>query len=128
MPAARFAAMYFVVTSEQGPGWDTSRTMREQQLWPEHAAFINGLIDDGVLLLGGPLADRSRPDDDFSPATEPVGDDRRYRTMVVVQAAESAEAADRLAEDPWIRSGVLVRTSIDRWEVLVGDPAAAAEA
>jgi hypothetical protein len=47
--------------------------------------------------------------------------------MVVVQAPESGEAAGRLAEDPWIRSGVLVRTSIDRWEVLVGDPASASD-
>ena len=120
--------MYFVVVSQQGPSWDTSRTMRDQQLWPDHVAFINGLIDDGFLLLGGPLADRSRPDDDFSPASEPVGDGRLYRTMVVVQASESGAADGRLAEDPWIRSGVLVRTSIERWEVLVGDPSAAGEA
>jgi uncharacterized protein YciI len=118
--------MYFVVISQQGPSWDPSKTMRDQQLWTEHATFINGLVDEGFLLLGGPLADRSRPDDDFSPVSEPVGDDRLYRTMVVVQAPGSDEAAARLTEDPWIRSGVLVSTSIDRWEVLVGDPAAAA--
>jgi uncharacterized protein YciI len=118
--------MYFVVISQQGPSWDPSKTMRDQQLWTEHATFINGLVDEGFLLLGGPLADRSRPDDDFSPVSEPVGDDRLYRTMVVVRAPGSDEAAARLTEDPWIRSGVLVSTSIDRWEVLVGDPAAAA--
>jgi uncharacterized protein YciI len=118
--------MYFVVISQQGPSWDPSKTMRDQQLWTEHATFINGLVDEGFLLLGGPLADRSRPDDDFSPVSEPVGDDRLYRTMVVVRAPGSDDAAARLTEDPWIRSGVLVSTSIDRWEVLVGDPAAAA--
>jgi uncharacterized protein YciI len=118
--------MYFVVISQQGPSWDPSKTMRDQQLWTEHATFINGLVEEGFLRLGGPLADRSRPDDDFSPVSEPVGDDRLYRTMVVVRAPGSDEAAARLTEDPWIRSGVLVSTSIDRWEVLVGDPAAAA--
>ena len=101
--------------------------MRDQQLWTEHATFINGLVDEGFLLLGGPLADRSRLDDDFSPVSEPVGDDRLYRTMVVVQAPGSGEVAGRLAEDPWIRSGVIERTSIDRWEVLVGDPASASD-
>jgi hypothetical protein len=60
------------------------------------------------------------------PVSEPVGDDRLYRTMVVVRAPGSDDAAARLTEDPWIRSGVLVSTSIGRWEVLVGDPAAAA--
>jgi uncharacterized protein YciI len=119
--------MYFVVISEQGPTWDPSRTMREQQLWAEHATFINGLVDEGFLLLGGPLADASRPDDDFSPVSEPVGDDRLYRAMVVVRAPGSDEAAARLAEDPWIRSGVLAKTSIDRWDVLVGDPASASD-
>ena len=118
--------MYFVVISQQGPAWDPAKTMRDQQLWSEHATFVNGLVDEGFLLLGGPLADRSHPDDDFSPSSEPVGDDRLYRTMVVVRASGSAEAAGRLAEDPWIRSGVLVRISIDGWDVLVGDPASAA--
>jgi uncharacterized protein YciI len=119
--------MYFVVISQQGPSWDRSKTMRDQQLWTEHVTFINGLIDEGFLLLGGPLADRSRADDDFSPVSQPVGEGRLYRTMVVVQAPESGEAAGRLAEDPWIRSGVLVRTSIDRWEGLVGAPASASD-
>lgn len=122
--------MYFVVVSQQGPNWDPSRTMRDQQLWTEHVTFINGLVDEGFLLLGGPLADRSRLDDDFydfSPVSEPVGNDRIYRTMVVVQAPGSGEVAGRLAEDPWIRSGVIERTSIDHWEVLVGDPASASD-
>src|SRR5581483_8711181 len=56
--------MYFVVTSQQGPAWDPSKPMREQQLWPEHVTFVNGLMDDGFLLLGGPLAD-GRAGDDF---------------------------------------------------------------
>jgi len=99
--------------------------MRDQQLWAEHATFINSLMDEGFLLLGGPLADGSNLDDDFSPASEPVGDERLYRTMVVVQAADSAEAARRVEQDPWVRSGVLERTSIDRWEVLAGDLPAA---
>lgn len=47
--------------------------------------------------------------------------------MVVVHASDRSEAANRAAEDPWITSGVLVRTSIDQWEVLVGDPARARE-
>ena len=108
--------MYFVVISQQGQSWDPSQPMRDQQLWTEHAAFVNGLMDEGFFLLGGPLAD-----DDFSPASEPVGDERIYRTMVVVQAADAAEAARRLEQDPWVRAGVLERTSIDHWELLAGD-------
>src|SRR5690242_1775725 len=94
--------------------------MRDQQLWSEHATFINGLIDEGFLLLGGPLADGSNVDE-FSPASEPVGDERLYRTMVVVQAGDGAEVARRVEQDPWVCSGVLERTSIDRWDVLAGE-------
>jgi hypothetical protein len=43
--------MYFVVISQQGPSWDPSKTMRDQQLWTEHVAFINGLIDERFLVL-----------------------------------------------------------------------------
>lgn len=42
------------MVSQQGPAWDRSRAMRDQQLWSEHAAFVNGLIDDGFLLVGDP--------------------------------------------------------------------------
>ena len=29
--------------------------MREQDGWDEHARFMNGLVDDGFIVLGGPL-------------------------------------------------------------------------
>ena len=116
--------MYFVVVSQQGPSWDPSKPMREQQLWPEHVEFVNGLMDEGFFLLGGPLAG-SNVDEAFSPASEPVGADGLYRTMIVVEAADRDEAARRVEHDPWVRGGVIERTSIDRWEILAGDPSPA---
>ena len=100
--------------------------MREQPLWSEHAAFVNGLLEDGFFLLGGPLAG-SDADEAFSPALEPVGADGIYRTMVVVQAADLAEVERRVQEDPWVRGGVIERVSIDRWEILAGELPAAHE-
>lgn len=111
--------MYFVVTSRQGPSWDPSKPMRGQQLWSEHATFINSLMDEGFLLLGGPVTDGSNVDDDF--ASVPVGDEGLYRAMVVVQAADGDEVARRVEQDPWVRSGLLERTSLERWDVLAGD-------
>ena len=112
--------MYFIVVSEQGPTWDPSKPMRDQPFWPEHATFVNGLMDEGFFLLGGPIAG-SEVDEGFSPASDPVGDDRLYRTMIVVRASDLAEAVRRVEQDPWVRAGVIERVSIDRWELLAGD-------
>jgi uncharacterized protein YciI len=96
--------MYFAVISQQGPGWDVSRGMREQDRWPEHVDFINGLVDRGFLLLGGP-----------------IGDGNPYRAMLIVNAESEAEVVSRLGDDPWRTAGVLELAKIDRWDVLVGE-------
>jgi hypothetical protein len=44
---------YFVVTREPGAGWAHSRPMREQDDWDAHARFMDGLVEAGVLVLGG---------------------------------------------------------------------------
>jgi len=31
--------------------------MRAQERWEDHAAFMDGLADDGFIVLGGPLGD-----------------------------------------------------------------------
>jgi uncharacterized protein YciI len=112
--------VYFVVVSQQGPSWDPSKPMREQPLWPEHVTFVNGLIEGGFFLLGGPLAG-SDVDEAFSPASDPVGAEGLYRTMIVVHAADLAEVVRRVEQDPWVRAGVIERVSIDRWDLLAGD-------
>jgi uncharacterized protein YciI len=101
--------MYFAVTREQGAAWDPSRAMREQDYWTEHAVFVNGLVDEGFLLLGGPL-----------------GDGNPYRAMVIVDASSPADVEARLDEDPWTTAEVLLTKTIDRWEVLAGELASPA--
>jgi uncharacterized protein YciI len=96
--------MYFAVIRQQGPAWDAARTMREQAQWPEHVDFINGIADEGVLVVAGPL-----------------GDGDPYRTMLIVDAGSAEEAAARLEDDPWTTFGLLETKTIDRWEVLVGE-------
>jgi uncharacterized protein YciI len=88
---------YFVVLRRTGPEWNASRAMEQQTGWSEHAAFMDGLVDSGGLLLGGPLADGQR--------------------VVLVFRAESADAVrDTLARDPW--SGThLVVDAVDAWTI-----------
>ena len=39
--------MFHVVRLRSGPEWDPSRPLEEQSGWPEHAAFMDGLVADG---------------------------------------------------------------------------------
>ena len=91
---------FFAVTMETGPSWDTSRGRREQEAWDDHAAFMDGLVEDGFILLGGPLA----------------GD---RETLHVVDAPTEADVRARFAADNWAANGMLSVKSIERWTVLL---------
>jgi hypothetical protein len=47
---------YFAVIREAGPGWTDGHGTMGQPGVGDHAAFMNALADDGVVLLAGPLA------------------------------------------------------------------------
>jgi uncharacterized protein YciI len=66
-----------------------------------HAEFMDGLVDDGFVLLGGP-----------------VGDGMRF--LHIVDAQSEREVKDRLAEDPWTPTERLRTASIEPWEILLG--------
>jgi uncharacterized protein YciI len=95
---------YFVVVNERGGPWDWSLPLRRQAQWDAHAAFMDGLTDDGFILAGGPLG---------------AEDDAR-RTMHVIDAPDVATIERRFAEDPWIPTGMLRIVSIEPWTVLLG--------
>jgi uncharacterized protein YciI len=88
---------HFAVTVVHGPGWNPARGIREQDAWDAHAAFMDGLVDDGFVILGGPLSDE-------------------YRVVHVVEAESEDAVRARLARDPW--SGThLVIAAIDPWTI-----------
>jgi uncharacterized protein YciI len=97
--------MHFVVVSEPGPAWVAGRPMREQDGWPEHAAFMNALAAERFVLLGGPL--HGGP---------------THRALLVVAAPDESTARRRLGEDPWRVSGILRVRSFEPWEIILGDP------
>jgi uncharacterized protein YciI len=89
--------MFFVVLRRTGPEWDASRPLEEQSGWTEHAAFMDGLVDAGFVVLGGPLADEQR--------------------VVLVVSAESEDAVRAtLARDPWDETHLVI-DSVDGWTV-----------
>jgi hypothetical protein len=44
----------FAVIRERGPAFDRSRPLEEQELWSEHAEYMDALVNDGFIVLGGP--------------------------------------------------------------------------
>lgn len=87
----------FAVTMEHGPRWDTSRGIREQAGWSEHAEFMDSLVDDGFVILGGPL-------------------DGGRVALLAVDATDEAKLRARLAADPWAPT-LLYVGSVQRWEL-----------
>jgi uncharacterized protein YciI len=88
-------ATFHVVTHRSEPGYDLSLPLEQQSGWDEHAAFMDGLVDAGFLVLGGPLEDG-------------------FRVVYVAEAASADDVRETLARDPW--SGThLVVDSVDAW-------------
>ncbi len=46
---------------EQGPAWQPGVGRREPRLWQEHAALMDLLTEEGVILTGGPLRGQDGP-------------------------------------------------------------------
>ena len=43
----------FAVERKRGGSWDFARPMEQQADWPEHAAFMDALVTEGFIALGG---------------------------------------------------------------------------
>jgi uncharacterized protein YciI len=75
--------------------------MEDQVDWPAHAAFMNALVDEGFVVLGGPLEDS--PD-----------------VLLIIRATTAGEIMERLAVDPWTQSGLLMVKQIRPWRIRLG--------
>jgi uncharacterized protein YciI len=91
----------FAVINTRGPNWNDDKPMEEQGDWRAHADFMNGLMAEGFVLLGGPLL-----------GTRDV--------LLIVQARDEAEVEARLAEDVWVVKGLLSRHQISPWWLRLG--------
>lgn len=57
VPSEPVRQLSFVYQQHGGP-WDWSKGLRDQELFDEHARFLDGLVDGGFSILGGPLDER----------------------------------------------------------------------
>lgn len=94
-------ADYYLVRQAKGAAWDHSRPRREQEGWEEHAVFMDGLVEDGFVVLGGPVG-------------EGDGDD----AVLVVEAESEAAVRARLDQDPWPQE-MLYQRSVEPWTIFL---------
>ena len=89
--------MFLVLLRQSGPEFDRSRPLEEQSRWTEHAAFMDGLVEDGFIVLGGPLAG-----------------DGRVAHAVEADSRDAVRAT--FARDPWSETHLRV-DSIEPWTI-----------
>lgn len=94
-------ADYFLVEQARGPAWDHSKPRREQAGWDAHAAFVDALTEEGVVVLGGP-----------------IGEGDGENALLVVDMDSEAAIRARLAEDPWA-DHMLTIESVRPWSVWI---------
>ena len=88
----------FAVRMVHGPAWDSRREIREQRDWDDHAAFTDGLVDAGFVILGGPL-----------------GYDQG--ALLLVESPDEQDVRARFDDDPWVRAGILRVGPVSPWQL-----------
>ena len=96
--------MLFAVIRQEGASWRHGVPVREQELWDEHAAFMDDLFEEGLVVLAGLLGDG-----------EPL---HRALNIFDVDAASTVHA--ELEADPWTPAQMLTTVSVERRNVLIG--------
>jgi len=91
----------FAVIRSRGPAWRDELPMEDQGEWAAHAAFMNGLVKAGFVVIGGPL--------------EGTAD-----ILLAVRAASPADITERLAADPWSGMDLLRLGRIAPWTLRMG--------
>jgi uncharacterized protein YciI len=92
--------MMFAVRLERGGPYDFSRDLHEQDGFDEHAAFMDSLVDEGFIVLGGPVAGERD-------------------TLHAIEAPSEEAIRERLAQDNWAQNGMLQIKSIEPWTILL---------
>ncbi len=90
----------FVILWGHGPAWVEGKTVREQPAWAEHAAFMDALFEQGMVVLGGPFADGTG-------------------SLVVLEAEGEDGVRTLLAKDPFVEQGVFVLDSLKEWQLFL---------
>ncbi len=90
----------FIILWAPGPAWVPGKTVREQPYWEHHAAFMDRLFENGMVVLGGPFADATG-------------------SLVIVEAENEHEVADVFAHDPFVVHEVFALSNLKQWLIFL---------
>ena len=88
---------FLVTLHRSGPLWDATRSLEEQDEWTAHATFMDELVSNGFVILGGPLGDN-------------------LRVVLAIESSSPEAIREVLARDPWSESHLRI-DSIEPWTI-----------
>jgi uncharacterized protein YciI len=88
--------MFLVRLRQAGPEFDPALPLEQQSGWAEHAAFMDSLVEEGRIVLGGTLPNLG--------------------TAHAMEAESEEEVRATWARDPWHESH-LVLESVEPWTI-----------
>jgi len=91
----------FAVIRRRGAAWRHGLPLVAQPEWDAHARFMDALFEDGFVVLGGPLEDRSE-------------------ALLIIRAQSIKEIEERLSTDPWYKLDLLRPGWIAAWTLRLG--------
>jgi uncharacterized protein YciI len=90
-------AMFLVELHRAGPRWDPSLPLEQQSEFAAHASFMDALVADGFIVLGGPLVDE-------------------FRVIEAIEADSVEAVRATLARDPWSETHLQLE-SVTPWTI-----------
>jgi uncharacterized protein len=91
---------YYAAFLRPGSLWDPAKTAREQLFWDDHARYMDALFETGIIILGGPFADRTG-------------------SLVIVKADSADQVWDMYREDPWTTQDVMKVADVKEWTIFL---------
>ncbi|MGH7075415.1 MAG: hypothetical protein ACREFD_14595 [Stellaceae bacterium] len=92
--------LYAVIRS-RGGAWKPDVPVEQQYDWQGHAQFMDGLHQEGFLVLAGPL--NGTPE-----------------ALLIVRASGEQEIKEKLEWDSWSANDILRTTRIAPWTIRIG--------
>ena len=89
----------FAVTTAKGASWDRARDIRQQPYFDQHAAFVDELVAQGIIILGGPVA----------------SDDEEDIALMAVEAPDEGALRSVFDADPWTVHRVFRIKAVRAW-------------
>jgi hypothetical protein len=83
-----------------GETWDGGAP-QSQPDWDAHEAFVDALVEDGTIVMGGPFSDHTG-------------------AMLLMDGLSAAEARRIVQLDPFVKNGVFVVDDVRDWTLYVG--------